>query len=105
MTLTTAVLLACVACFALKLAGYFTPASWLAGERTSKVTTALPVALLAALIGVQTFAGDAGRIVLDARVVAVGVALVLLRFKANFVVVVVVAAAVAAVLRATTSIG
>ena len=37
--------------------------------------------------------------------VAVGVALVLLRFRANFVVVVVVAAAVAAVLRATTALG
>lgn len=105
MTLTVAVLLGCAACFALKLGGYFTPAAWLSGERTSLVTTALPVALLAALIGVQTFVGEAGRIVLDARVVAVGVALVLLRLKANFVVVVVGAAAVAALLRATTGLG
>ncbi len=105
MTLTVAVLVACAACFALKLAGYVTPAAWLQGERTSRVTSALPVALLAALIGVQTFAGDAGRVVLDARVVAVVVALVLLRLRANFVVVVVAAAAVAAVLRATTALG
>lgn len=96
-----AVLLACAACYALKLAGYVTPAAWLQGERTSRVTTALPVALLAALIGVQTFAGEGGRIVLDARVAAVALALVLLRFRANFVVVVVGAAGVAALLRAT----
>ncbi len=101
MSLTTAVLLACAACFALKLAGYVTPASWLSGERTSRVTTALPVALLAALIGVQTFAGPGGAITIDARVVAVAVALVLLRLRANFVVVVVGAAGVAAILRAT----
>jgi branched-subunit amino acid transport protein len=105
MSLTLAVVLGCLACFALKLAGYFTPAAWLAGERTSRVTTALPVALLAALVGVQTFTGDAGRVVLDARLVALLVALVLLRLRANFVVVVVAAAGVAALLRATGTLG
>lgn len=100
MSLTAAVLLGCLGCFALKLAGYVVPARWLEGERTSRVTTALPIALLAALIGVQTLTHGAGRVVLDARLVAVVVALVLLRLRASFVVVVVAAAAVAAGLRA-----
>lgn len=100
MSLTAAVLLGCLGCFALKLAGYVVPARWLEGERTSRVTTALPIALLAALVGVQTLTHEAGRVVLDARLVAVVVALVLLRLRASFVVVVVAAAAVAAGLRA-----
>ena len=101
MTTWHILLIASATTLALKLAGYVAPARWLEGERTSRVTSALPVALLAALIGVQTFAGEAGRIVLDARVVAVAVALVLLRFKANFILVVVAAAGTAALLRAT----
>ena len=99
MSATAAVLLACVACFVLKLAGYLIPARWVAGPLTSRVTTLLPVALLSALIAVQAF--TTGRhLVLDARLAAVAVALVLLRFRANFIVVVLAAAAVAAGLRA-----
>ena len=99
MTATIAVLLACVACFALKLAGYLIPAQWVSGPRTSRVTTLLPVALLSALIAVQAF--TTGRhLVVDARLAAVAVALLLLRLRANFIVVVLAAAAVAAGLRA-----
>ena len=50
MTMWTAVLLACAACFLLKLAGHVMPASIVSGPMTSRVTTLLPVALLAALI-------------------------------------------------------
>ena len=50
MTMWVAVLLGCAACYALKLVGYLVPGSWLEGERTSRITTLLPVALLAALI-------------------------------------------------------
>ena len=71
-----------------------------AGERTSRVTTLLPVALLAALVVVQTVVGPGGSLVIDARLVAVGVAVVLLLLRANFLVVVLAAAAVAAALRA-----
>jgi hypothetical protein len=99
MRATTAVLLACVACFGLKLAGYLIPARWVAGPLTSRITTLLPVALLSALIAVQAF--TTGRhLVLDARLAAVAVALVLLRLRTNFIVVVLAAAAVAAGLRA-----
>lgn len=100
MTTWVAVLLACLACLALKLAGYLVPDTLLSGERTSRVTTLLPVALLSALVLVQTVAAGGGTVVVDARLVAVGVAVVLLVVRANFLVVVLAAAAVAAGLRA-----
>ena len=76
------------------------PETLLDGERTSRVTTLLPVALLAALVVVQTVVGPGGSIVLDARIVAVGVAVVLLLLRANFLVIVLAAGATAALLRA-----
>jgi hypothetical protein len=95
----TAVLVACAACFALKLAGYLAPQAWLERPRVVRVAGLVTVALLAALVGVQTLA--AGRSLhVDARLPALGVAAVLLRLRAPFVVVVVAAAATAAVLRA-----
>lgn len=100
MTLWTAVVVACVASFLIKLAGYLVPERVMTGERTSRVTTLLPVALLAALVVVQTVVGPGGSLVLDARLVAVGVAVVLLVLRANFLVIVLAAGAVAAVLRA-----
>ncbi len=60
MTMWIAVLLACVACFALKFVGYLVPESWVSGGRTSRITTLLPVALLAGLLAVQTLVGSGG---------------------------------------------
>ena len=100
MTLWVAVVVASVASLLIKLAGYLVPDTWLAGERTQRVTTLLPVALLAALVVVQTVVGPGGSIVLDARIVAVGVAVVLLLIRANFLVIVLAAGATAALLRA-----
>lgn len=98
MTMTVAVVLACLACFVLKLAGYLVPESVVSGPRASRITTLLPVALLAALVAIQTFA-EGTTLHLDARILAVGVALILLWRGANFLVVVVAAAAVAALVR------
>ena len=100
MTLWVAVVVASVASLLIKLAGYLVPESVLAGERTSRVTTLLPVALLAALVVVQTVVGPGGSLVLDARIVAVGVAVVLLLLRANFLVIVLAAGATAALMRA-----
>ena len=58
------------------------------------------MALLAALVVVQTVVGPGGSLVLDARIVAVGVAVVLLMLRANFLVIVLAAGATAALLRA-----
>ena len=83
----------------LKYVGYLVPTRWLDGDRTTRVTSALPIALLAALVAVQTFTSTGGSLTLDARVVAVGVALVALVARAPFLVVVVLAALTAALLR------
>ena len=99
MTLWVAVVLACVASLLIKLAGYLVPDTWLAGQRTQRVTTLLPVALLAALVVVQTFT-TGEHLVLDARVGGLIAAFVALLLRAPFIVVVIVAAATAAGLRA-----
>ena len=103
MTMWVAVLSACVACYLIKLAGYVVPERVVTGERTSRIITLLPVALLTALVVVQTLGGPGGDLVVDARLAAVGVAVVLLLVRANFLVVVVAAGAVAALLRAAGS--
>jgi hypothetical protein len=99
MSLWTAVVVAGVLALGLKYVGYLVPTRWLDGDRTTRVTSALPIALLAALVAVQTFTSPGGSLTLDARVVAVGVALVALVARAPFLVVVVLAALTAALLR------
>ncbi|QGN56921.1 AzlD domain-containing protein [Nostocoides sp. HKS02] len=99
MTLWTAVIAAGSLAFLLKYLGYVVPTRWLEGERTSRVTSALPIALLAALVGVQTLTRSSGAVVLDSRAGAVAVAVVALALRAPFIVVVVLAALVAAGLR------
>ncbi|MBO1753326.1 AzlD domain-containing protein [Actinotalea sp. BY-33] len=94
-----AVLGAAVLCFAIKLLGHLVPEHWLAQPRVARIAGLVTVALLAALVGVQTFTSG-GAVVVDARLVAVGVAAVALALRAPFVVVVVLAALVAAGLRA-----
>jgi hypothetical protein len=100
MSLWVAVLIASLLSVAVKLAGYLVPESLMAGERTRRVTTLLPVALLAALVVVQSVTGDAGAIVVDARLAAAGLAIVLLLLRVNFLVIVLAAGALAAILRA-----
>lgn len=99
MTLWTAVLLASVLCVALKGVGYLLPARWLESPRVERVSDLLTVALLSALVIVQTLAvGDT--VIVDARVPAVAVAALLLWIRAPFLVVVAAAALTAALLRA-----
>ncbi|KAA9086673.1 AzlD domain-containing protein [Microbacterium radiodurans] len=98
MTLWTGILLASIACVALKALGYLLPARWFDGPRTQRVIDQVTVALLAALVAVQTLAAGTA-IVIDARVPALGVAAVLLVLRAPFLVVVLAAAGVAALLR------
>lgn len=98
MTLWNAVLLASVICVALKAVGYLLPARWLESPRPARIADLLTVALLAALVAVQTLAAGSA-IVVDARVPAVGVAALLLWARAQFLVVVAAAALTAALLR------
>jgi hypothetical protein len=99
MSTWTALLIACGLAFVLKFLGYVVPASWLDGERTTRITSALPIALLAALVGVQTLTSGSGAVTLDSRAAAVAVAIVALLLRAPFIVVVILGAAVAAGLR------
>ena len=89
---------AAAACYGLKLAGMSVPDKVLSHPRVSMVADLLPIALLSALIGVQTFGGDRS-VELDARAVGLAAAVVALLLRAPFLVVVVVAAAAAALVR------
>ena len=92
------VAVASLACYGLKLAGLSLPQSWLRNERVQRTVPLIPVALLAALVGTQTFA-TGQHLVLDVRAAAVGAGAVAVMLRAPFLVVVVVAAATAALLR------
>ncbi|MDO7882150.1 AzlD domain-containing protein [Salinibacterium soli] len=98
MTVWQIILLASIAVFALKIAGYLVPPSLIERPTPSRVANLLTVALLAALIVVQTL-GQGQQIELDARVPAIIVAAGLFALRVPFIVVVAAAAAVAAVLR------
>ena len=98
MSLWSIILIAAIAVLALKLAGYFVPPSFIEKPTPSRVAGLLTVALLAALIAVQTLASSS-QLVIDARVPAVIVAGVLFALRVPFIVVLVAAAATAALLR------
>ncbi|WP_370614633.1 AzlD domain-containing protein [Mumia sp. Pv 4-285] len=89
---------ASLACYGLKLAGLSVPDRVLEHPMTVRVANLIPVGLLGALIAVQVFAtGQA--LALDARVVGLGVAVLLLVARAPFLVVVGAAALTAALVR------
>jgi branched-subunit amino acid transport protein len=92
------VLVACAACYALKLAGLSLPARLLEDARVQRTVPLVPVALLAALVAVNTFSAG-NHLVLDVRTAAIGVAVVAVLLRAPFLVVVASAAATAALLR------
>ncbi len=95
------VILAAVICVALKTVGYIVPERAFSHPTVARIASLLTVALLSALIAVQTF-GAGQSIQIDARLPAVLVAGVLYALKVPFVVVVMAAAAVAALIRAVT---
>jgi hypothetical protein len=98
------VLLASAAVLALKLSGYLVPREFVERPAPSRVVNLLTVALLAALVAVQTLGAGSG-IVVDARVPALGVAALLFALRVPFIVVIVAAAATAALLRLVLGVG
>ncbi|MFP5252778.1 MAG: AzlD domain-containing protein [Actinomycetes bacterium] len=94
----TAVLLAALGCYLLKLLGMSVPAAVLEHPVVERIADLLPVALLSALVAVQALAAD-GDLVPDARLAGVAVAVAALLLRAPFIVVVGLAAATAALLR------
>ena len=93
------VLLGAAGCYLLKLAGMSLPRRVLDDPRVHRVGELLPVALLAALVAVQTFGRGQDVAVDGPRLAAVAAAALAVRLKAPFLLVVAVAAATAALLR------
>jgi len=98
MTIWQIVLLAAILVLALKLVGYLVPQSLVEKPGPSRIASLLTVALLAALIAVQTLA-EGSTIVVDARVPAVIVAAGLFALRVPFILVLIAAALTAALIR------
>lgn len=98
MTPWLAVVLASLAVYSWKYFGYLLPHSILDSKLLSKTAGFITIALLTALVGIQTFVSNR-EIVFDGRVVALIVSAVLLRLKVPFIGVVVISAAIAAAFR------
>jgi len=97
-TLWQTIILASIAVFALKLLGYLVPPSLVERPVPARIANLLTVALLSALIVVQTVGGGTG-IVVDARIPALLVAAALFALRVPFILVVAAAAVVAALIR------
>ena len=89
------------ACYLFKLAGLSVPQAVLDNPRVRRVAALLPIALLAALIAIQTFS-DGRHLVIDARAAGLGAAVVAVLLRAPFLVVVIAACATAALVRLLT---
>jgi len=95
-----AVLVTAAGCYALKLTGLVVPKGVLGNPRVRRFAELVPIALLAALVAVQSLAVGQSLTIDPARLAGLGAAVVALLLRAPFLVVVVVAAGAAAVLRA-----
>ncbi|CAB4554318.1 unannotated protein [freshwater metagenome] len=83
--------------FLLKILGHSVPKKFLSHPRILKINSLVPIALLSALVAVQSFTKDS-RIIADQRMAGVGVAVLALILRAPFPVVVISAAATSAAL-------
>lgn len=93
------ILIASLGCYLEKLLGTVLPASVLENARFRRILGLLPVALLSALVAVQTF-GSGMSLTLDARAAGLAAAIVALVLRAPFLLVVIIAAVTAGGLRA-----
>ena len=98
MTLWVGVLVASALVYSWKLLGHLVPERFVKNPSIRSLAALLTVAMLAGLVGVQTFVSAEG-ISLDARAAALAVAAVLFYLRVPFIFVVIAAAAVASLLR------
>lgn len=77
--------------FLLKYSGHSVPERWLSHPKIQKINALIPIALLSALVAVQTFS-EKSQLMIDQRLVGVAVAIIALMLKAPFPVVVLSAA-------------
>ena len=73
--------------FLLKFSGHSVPERWLSHPKIQKINALIPIALLSALVAVQTFS-EKSQLMFDQRLVGLMVAIVALLLKAPFPVVV-----------------
>jgi branched-subunit amino acid transport protein len=83
--------------FLLKYLGHNVPEKWLSHPRVLKVNALIPIALLSALVAVQTFT-NGKELVIDQRLAGLAVAVIALILRAPFALVVISAAATSAAL-------
>jgi branched-subunit amino acid transport protein len=93
-----AVLTGSAACYLLKLAGLSVPRRVLDNPRVRRIAALLPVAMLTALVVIQTFT-TGHRIILDARAAGLAAAVVAIVARAPFLVVVALACVTTALVR------
>jgi branched-subunit amino acid transport protein len=86
-----------VIAFLLKYLGHSVPERWLSHPRVLKINSMIPIALLSALVGVQTFTNEK-TLVIDQRLAGLAVAVIALILRAPFALVVISAAATSAAL-------
>jgi hypothetical protein len=98
MTIWVGVLLASALVYSWKLLGHLVPERFVQNPNIRSLAALLTVAMLAGLVGIQTFVSTEG-IVLDARAAALAVAALLFYFRVPFIFVVIAAALVASLLR------
>ena len=80
-----------VIAFALKYSGHSIPQHWLEHPKIQRINALIPIALLSALVAVQTFT-EKSKLMIDHRLAGVSVAAIALLLKAPFPVVVLSAA-------------
>lgn len=85
-----AILISSVLIFIARIIGYNVPSSILEKERLQRITTLIPIVLLAALVGSQTMV-KSGEVVIDHRLAGLLAGAIALRLKGSFLVVLVVA--------------
>lgn len=83
--------------FTLKYLGHSVPMRFLSHPRIQQINAFIPVALLSALVAVQTLT-EKSRLVIDHRLAGVGVAIAMLLMRAPFPIVVLCAAVTSALL-------
>jgi branched-subunit amino acid transport protein len=77
--------------FLLKYSGHSVPEKWLSHPKIQRVNALIPIALLSALVAVQSFS-EKSKLMIDQRLVGLTVAIIALLLKAPFPVVVLSAA-------------
>ena len=80
-----------VIAFALKYSGHSVPEKWLSHPKIQRINALIPIALLSALVAVQSFS-EKSQLMIDQRMVGLSVAIAALILKAPFPLVVVSAA-------------